>query len=584
MPNIRNILVFLLIPLVLYAEESTFPENVTQKYSSKMPFAAFNIVSAKPSVLGTAVSNVYGHPVFWICPLPEQPEKKSPSCAICFFYGGSQKGIEKKFFAISDILAQKYGAEVTKQLWVIRLKGSDDKYALILDPMNSSKKDVINFTRELAKTIKESSDKNANKRLDKFATPICTDIINSDIRYQPRSLSSLPPENGNLANLLDNLDNARFFLQNQINVQETDQDSVLIATYDRENDQLIPIAFPKDANAFKDKKTNIVIVKESGIGVGTMYYVGYSPETSEAFDSKYSVPAIAFPIKMPGDQSSDNLQHVVNTPFNRDLDTDEMVAYGFKYVKEKVNEAFLEIESLNVPSRFVHGKPVHEVLPKQTHVLVMTLLLIEHMDYANYWPYLLYQKKKHHRILLGIKEKYKKKLDQLMQSQMRKVLVNLAANEENSYHYAMSRSGAYGLAQIIKPTYKSLIKLYPKAQLIPDFYDGMRHHSNAIMAQFLHLDSELFTLSQAKPLQNIIHPDRINQHPFLGFDLMIAGYNFSAPRLMKLINKYGYKSEQWRKRIPWETQLYLLKGNYVKRQIQEISNNGWAVYQKPKEQ
>jgi len=539
----------------------------TPYYSKQTPFASQSIVSAPPSIMGKSISPIYGYPVFWMCPISkEKTIEKGPSCVVCFFYGGSQKGIEKKFFEIRKILSTSHGPKLIRQLWVIRLKGKDDKYALILEPLHSKKEDVINIAKELAVIIKQSKNIKGKARLDKFATPLCSDIINSEIRYQPRSPSNQPQDNTNLSKILDQLDDARYFLQNHVNDQKTDHNTVIIATYDRENDRLIHITCPKDAKAFKDKKSNLVIVKESGTGVGTMYYVGNAPEASDAIDSKFSVPAIAFPIKMPG--ISDGPQHVVNTPFNRDLDTDSMVEYGLKYVREKVHEAFLEIESLNVSSRFVTGKTLHEALPEQTRSIVMTLLLIEHMDYANYWPYLLYQKKKRHRILLGIKKDYAKKLDDLMNSQMRKVLVNLAANEEQSYHYAMSRSGAYGLVQMIKPTYNALLKLYPKAQLIKDFYGGMRHHSNAIMAQLLHLDSELFTLSQATPLHGIIHPDNINQNADLVFDLLIAGYNFSAPRLMNLINRKGRDPKKWKKRLPWETQLYLLKAQFVRKKME----------------
>lgn len=574
MRYILYLLFFLPVPYLTRADQpnstisasETYTQHVIN-YSQQMPFGSFNIVSAPSSIVGTSVNTVYGHQVFWVCPVPKEKaiEKKRPSCVVCFFYGGSQKGIEKKFFEVRDILSKSHGPALIRQLWVIRLKGSDDKYALIFEPENSQRNDTIIIAKEMAMAIKKAKKKNSKIRLDKFATPLCSDVINSEIRYQPRSPSNPPQDNGNLAKILDQLDDARYFLQNHVNDMKTDQNTVIIATYDRENDRLIPITCPKDAKTFKDKKSNLVIVKEAGTGVGTMYYVGNAPETSDAIDSKFSVPAIAFPIKMPG--IADKPQHVVNTPFNRDLDTDEMVEYGLKYVKEKVNEAFLEIESLNVSSRFATGKALHEALPEQSRTIVKTLLLIEHMDYANYWPYLLYQKKKRHRILLGIKKAYAKKLDNIMNSQMRKVLVNLAANEEQSYHYAMSRSGAYGLVQMVKPTYDSLLKLYPKAQLVDDFYGGMRHHSNAIMAQLLHLDSELFTLSQAKPLQKIIHPDHINEHPPLVFDLLVAGYNFSAPRLMNLINRKGRDPEKWKKRLPWETQLYLLKAHFVKKNL-----------------
>ncbi|MBF0449762.1 MAG: hypothetical protein HQK75_03595 [Candidatus Magnetomorum sp.] len=562
----------LLIPTFLFAEHSSdqlIKKNQIDR-SISMPFSPVSIVAAPLSIVAAPVNPVYGQQVLWVCPIPPEKEKEGVACVVCFYYGGSQKGIEEKFFEISKILEKSHGPELLRQLWVIRLKDSEDKYALILEPLNSNRKDVINITRELAITIKQSQKKDDSIQLDKLATPLCSDLTNSDIRYQPRSPAKMPQENGNLANLLDQLDNARGFLQSLVTDNDANHNSVIIATYDRENDRLIPIEFPKDAEAFKDKKTNMVIVKESGSGAGTMYYVGYSPGTSDAFDKKYSIPAIAFPINMPGQPLKDGVQHVVNSPFNKDLDTDEMVQYGFNYIKEKVSEAFLEIASLEVPSLFTSGLSVHKALPDQTNILVMTILLIEHMDYANYLPFLAYQKKKRHRILLGVKKSSQKKLDALMLTQMRKVLVNLAANEEQSYHYAMSRSGAYGLAQIIKPSYEALLNLYPKAELIPDFFGGMRHHSNAVMAQFLHLDSELSTLSKAISLQKILPPEHINNNASLIFDLMVAGYNYSAPRLKNLINKKGNDVKNWQKHLPWETQLYIFKAHFVRDHIKKM--------------
>jgi hypothetical protein len=55
--------------------------------------------------------------------------------------------------------------------------------------------------------------------------------------------------------------------------------------------------------------------------------------------------------------------------------------------------------------------------------------------------------------------------------------------------------------------------------------------------------------------------------PPLVFDLLVAGYNFSAPRLMNLINRKGRDPEKWKKRLPWETQLYLLKAHFVKKNL-----------------
>jgi len=560
----------LLIPVFVVADSPQEISSANHLNGHIVPFIPVGIVSASQSIVSSTVNPVYGQRVFWVCPLPPEKEKKGTSCVVCFYYGGSQKGIEEKYFEISNILEKSHGKELIKQLWVVRLKDSEDKYALILEPLNSNKSDVINISREVAISIKEFKKPKNNLRLDKYATPLCSDVVNSDIRYQPRSPSKKAQDNENLANLLDQLDSAKNFLQSLVTESDADHNSVIIATYDRENDRLIPIEFPKDANAFKDKKTNMVIVKESGTGAGTMYYVGYSPNAKNAFDSKYSIPAIAFPLNMPGQSKKNSVQHVVNTPFNKDLDTDEMVQYGFNYIHEKVHEAYVEISSLDVPSIFSSGQPVHKALPEQTKIVVMTILLIEHMDYANYLPFLAYQKKKRHRILLGVKKSSEKKLEKLMLSQMRKVLVNLAANEEQSYHYAMSRSGAYGLAQIIKASYMSLIKLYPKAELIPDFFAGMRHHSNAVMAQLLHLDSELSTLSKATPLQTIVNPDHINKNPELIFKLMVAGYNFSAPRLKNLINKKGYQFSKWQKHLPWETQLYIFKARFVRDQLQKM--------------
>jgi hypothetical protein len=136
----------------------------------------------------------------------------------------------------------------------------------------------------------------------------------------------------------------------------------------------------------------------------------------------------------------------------------------------------------------------------------------------------------------------------------RKALFNeiyslFALNEGDTYRYAVSSAGAGGIAQMIPATYATIRRLYPQANLTPDFVTGMQNHANALDAMLLYMHFTWNELSQDADVQ-----DALQRGIATNYELMAAGYNSNPARLPKFIREGG---SSWRGLIPRETQIYL---------------------------
>lgn len=124
-----------------------------------------------------------------------------------------------------------------------------------------------------------------------------------------------------------------------------------------------------------------------------------------------------------------------------------------------------------------------------------------------------------------------------------------ALNEGQTYRYSVSVAGAGGMVQMIPSTYRMVRSLYPNANLMPDFVEGMRNHVNATQAMLLYMQMTWNDL-MARPtiysaLQNgIATPEQ----------LMAAGYNSNPAKLSGYIDRGG---AGWTSLIPGETKIYL---------------------------
>ena len=75
-----------------------------------------------------------------------------------------------------------------------------------------------------------------------------------------------------------------------------------------------------------------------------------------------------------------------------------------------------------------------------------------------------------------------------------RVFVRLGTNQEKTFRYTFSKTGALGLGQIMPRTYASIVKAYSAAKLIKDIDIGRVDIQNGIMATILTLDDHLATV------------------------------------------------------------------------------------------
>ena len=124
-----------------------------------------------------------------------------------------------------------------------------------------------------------------------------------------------------------------------------------------------------------------------------------------------------------------------------------------------------------------------------------------------------------------------------------------ALNEGQTYRYSVSSAGAGGMVQMIPPTYRMVRNLYPNANLMPDFVEGMRNHVNATQAMLLYMQMTWNDLAASPTVSDAVTTNIATQE-----QLMAAGYNSNPAKLAGYINRAG---PNWTALIPQETKIYL---------------------------
>lgn len=194
--------------------------------------------------------------------------------------------------------------------------------------------------------------------------------------------------------------------------------------------------------------------------------VGLPPED----DSRYVVIANKFlmdnnNLAYSEDQTGSQYSDIVYTPYSQTIHFPELAVTGKTFLDNHVDMAFERLRQLGVPSRAFPGKLVADVLSPQ---FVKNLFLVEQIDPQ--------------RIFLS--EDGGLKLAE-------RVFVRLGANQEKTFRYTFSKTGALGLGQIMPRTYASIVKAYPSAKLMKDIDIGRVDIQNGIMASSLTLDDHL---------------------------------------------------------------------------------------------
>jgi hypothetical protein len=226
------------------------------------------------------------------------------------------------------------------------------------------------------------------------------------------------------------------------------------------------------------------------------------------------------------------IEEAIYSPYSKEFDSPVFRRKGYRYFLDILKKAKADLTDKGVKSQAFKGMLVADTVSTD---LAMTLATIEHVD-PKYF------------------EKDKADYKKLSPGELvNKVLVLIALNEKNAFHFSISKDGARDLFQFIPKTYAGIVAQYPVAGLDKDFKRGMSNHVNAAKASMLLLDSDLRFLSGKQ--KEIAGKNEKAKGEFLA-----ASYNHGAPRIKQAMIKYG---NLWKNHIPQETQTYIKKYNAV---------------------
>lgn len=207
------------------------------------------------------------------------------------------------------------------------------------------------------------------------------------------------------------------------------------------------------------------------------------------------------------EKSKTKYTDIIYSPYSASIHTPEIVAAGKRYLDDNVDRAFGQLNLAGVVSRSSPGKLVTAVIDKE---FVKNIILVEHVDPDGFSA-----------------------ADDGGRELTERVLAIIGANQNFAYRYTGSPAGASGLAQFIKPTYKTIVSKYPEARLIKDYNLGMADHANAIEAMVLFFDNYKNDIDDKVTRRDVIGQLGITE------EMLAAAYNGGPNKVVKSVNKYG---------------------------------------------
>ena len=168
------------------------------------------------------------------------------------------------------------------------------------------------------------------------------------------------------------------------------------------------------------------------------------------------------------DKTGAKYSDIVYAPYSSSVHIADFISKGAKFLDENVAQAFWELEDGGIKSRALPGKLVTETI---TQTFVKNIFITEQTDPRE----MFYSNDGGQRLA-------------------ERVLVRLGMNQEKTFRYTVSKTGASGLGQIMPGTYASIVKGYPKAYLIKDIDIGRVDIVNAIKASTLVFDDHFATV------------------------------------------------------------------------------------------
>lgn len=246
--------------------------------------------------------------------------------------------------------------------------------------------------------------------------------------------------------------------------------------------------------------------------VSISYWNGYNSTYEVSSPSGAVVVANKYPVKSSNlgqlpEKKSSPYSDIVYVPFSESLSTPIHLVAGEKYLDEIIAKAYSELDKNSVMSIANPGELITAQVPRE---LVKTIILIEHIDPSSF---------------LSAPDGGRELLE--------RVLAILGTNKETAYRYSISPAGASGISQFIRPTYKSMVERYPKAQLIPEYTVGTTTHINAVKAMVCFFDTHI------KQIREYIADYESEKPIHLTEEMLAATYNGGPFRVSQAISKHG---------------------------------------------
>lgn len=225
---------------------------------------------------------------------------------------------------------------------------------------------------------------------------------------------------------------------------------------------------------------------------------------------------------------------IIYVPYSKQLHMPEIVEAGKSYLEKNTEQAFAELDTNKVKSRYTANTLVTAGISKD---FVRNIILVEHIDPD----------------VFNVSADGGKELAE-------RVLAIIGANQNYAYRYTGSPAGASGLAQFIKSTYKNIASKYPEARLIKDYAAGMANHVNAIKAMVLFFDIHKKDIAGKTTRKDIAQSLGITE------EMLAAAYNGGPGRITSSINKFGLAWISGQLRLPASAKVLRQETiNYIKK-------------------
>ncbi len=291
-----------------------------------------------------------------------------------------------------------------------------------------------------------------------------------------------------------------------------------------------------DQNSNSDNN-NFVIKANWWNSFNTFYEIPNHPElvvvaNKFLFPSKY--------LSGLAEKSNSPYTDIVYAPYSKQLHLADIIEAGKTYLEKNIDQAFSELETAKVKSRFLSGISVTDGISKD---LVRNIIIVEHVD----------------------PDSFAVATDGGLEVSER-VLAVIGANQELAYRYTGSPAGASGLAQFIKSTYDNMVSRYPEAKLIKNYNAGMANHTNAIKAMVLFFDSHRKEIADKTTRRDVIKSFGITE------EMLAATYNGGPSKVIKSVNKYGLAWLSRQLDFPQTGKIFRLETLNYLRKFQAIKN------------